>query len=180
MDPGKTCHVLGILPGKDANIVTAELRDEFIWAPGFSNVWVFSWTFSISRANRFFYLMESVVIGFSDANPQNVLIDTIQVAFVSCISIQNWFFPLAYPISTNGICIHLAAQVPPEGHSSFFPLFLCFTSNLLATPCQLTFKACYKSSFLKSSSSLTCISANPSKCSFCCHNVFYKNNHSGL
>lgn len=38
MDPGKTCHVLGILPGKDANIVTAERRDGFIWAPGFSNV----------------------------------------------------------------------------------------------------------------------------------------------
>lgn len=47
--------------------------------------------------------MESVVIGLSDANPQNVLIDTIQVDFVSCISIQNWFHLLASPISANGI-----------------------------------------------------------------------------
>lgn len=76
---------------------------------------------------------------------------------------ELYFYPklissFSIPHLSKWHCIHQAAQVPPEGHSSFFPLFLCFPSNLLATPCQLTFKACYKSSFLKPSSSLACIS----------------------
>lgn len=186
----------------------AELRDRFIWAPGFSNVsplglflfqepidfsiqwnqlpwafwhqtpkcahwynsgrfvnsnslqliwFLFSWCWS--RQNVWFCShspwsagMNGYVASAGWTSTRHFRIDVAEDGFLT--SIQSWFFPPASPIVTDGICIHLVAQVSPGSTYQglffiYFSLFSCFTCNSQANPCQCTFKATSQTVFLK-------------------------------